>query len=66
MTCTYCYIYLFIDMYTLLYLFIFGCIGLYLFVAVHGLSQVAESRGYSLDAMWRLLIAVASLGEHRL
>ena len=53
-------------MYTLLYLFIFGWVGLYLFVAAHGLSQVAESRGYSLDLVRRLLIALASLGEHRL
>ena len=33
-----------------------------LFVAVHGLSPVAESRGYSLVAVHGFLIAVASLG----
>ena len=42
----------------LFYLFIFGCVGV--FVAVHGLSLVAASGGYS--SLWcRLLIVVASL-----
>jgi len=39
----------------------------WVFVAVPGLSLVAESRGYSLVAVSGLLIAVASLvAEHRL
>ena len=39
----------------------------WVFVAVHGLSLVAESRGYSLVAVHRLLIAVTSVAaEHRL
>ena len=39
-------------------MFIFGCAGSSL---LHGLSLVAESRGYSLVVVCRLLIAVASL-----
>ena len=36
-------------------------------IAVHGLSLVAMSRGYSLVALYRILILVASLTEqHRL
>ena len=39
----------------------------WVFVAVHGLSVVAEIRGYSLVAVHRLLIAVTSVAaEHRL
>ena len=39
----------------------------WVFVAAHGLSLVAASRGYSSVAVRRLLIAVASLvAEHRL
>ena len=36
------------------------------FVAAHGLSLVEASRGYSLDAVRRLVIAVAFVAEHRL
>ena len=43
----------------------FGCAGCY--VAAHGLSLGALSRGSSLVVVLRLLIAVASLvAEHRL
>ena len=49
----------FLDMYTLLYLFIFGCAGFSL--AACRFSLVAESRGYSPVAMHRLLIPAASL-----
>ena len=45
-------------MYTLLYLFIFGCA--WVFVAAYELFQVADSRSYSLAAVCEL-IAVASL-----
>ena len=39
-------------------------LGLYwVFVGAHGLSLVAANRGYSLAAVGRLLIAVASLAE---
>ena len=39
----------------------------WVFVAVCGLSLVAVSRGYSLVALWGLLIEVASLvAEHGL
>ena len=41
------------------YLSIFGCAGV--FVAVHGLSLVAVSGGYSLVVVHGLLIVVASL-----
>ena len=41
-------------------LFYFGCIGSSL---PHGLSLVAVSRGYSLVAVHKFLIAVASLVE---
>ena len=44
------------------YLFIFGCAGLHCCV---GFSLVAASRGYSLVAVRRLLIVVASLAVHR-
>ena len=48
----------------LIYLLIWLC---WVFAAAHGLSVVSESRGYSLGAVYRLLIAVVSLaGEHRL
>ena len=34
-------------------------------IAVHGISLVVVSKGYSLVAVWRLLLAVASLtAEH--
>ena len=46
-------------MYTLLYLFIFGCA--WVFVAAYELFQVVDSRSYSLAAVCELLIAVASL-----
>ena len=46
-----------------IYLFIFGCKG----SSLLGHSLVAESRGYSLPSMLRILIAMASLvAEHRL
>ena len=38
----------------------------WVFVAAHGLSLVEASRGYSLDAVRRLVIAVAFVAEHRL
>ena len=38
----------------------------WVFVAVHWLSLVAGNRGSSLDAVCRLPIDGASLGEHRL
>ena len=38
----------------------------WVFVAVHGLSLVVASRGYSLAAVCGLLIVVASLVEHGL
>ena len=38
----------------------------WVFVAVHWLSLVAGNRGSSLDAVFRLPIDGASLGEHRL
>ena len=50
------FIYLFIY-------FIFDCAGLHCCV---GFSLVAESRGYSLVAVHRLLISVASLGQRGL
>ena len=40
----------------------FGCAG---FSLLHKLSLVVASRGYSLAVMRRLLIAVASLVEHK-
>ena len=46
------------------YLFIFDCTGFSLFCI--SFSLVAESGGYSVAAVPRLLIAVASLVEHRL
>ena len=48
-----------LDMYTLLYLFIFVCA--WVFVAAYGISRVADSRSYSLVAVCKLLIAVAPL-----
>ena len=59
LTCTYRYIYLFIDMHTLLYLFIYFWLCWVAFIC-------CCARADSLDAVRRLLIAVASLGEHRL
>ena len=38
----------------------------WVFVAVHRLSLVAASKGYSVVAVHELLIAKASLVEHRL
>ena len=43
--------------------FIFDCAGLHCCV---GFCLVADSRGYSLVAVHRLLIAAASLGQHGL
>ena len=43
------------------FFFFFG-----LYIALLGLSLVAVSRGCSLVVVLRLLIAVASLGEHRI
>ena len=43
--------------------FLYGCAGSSLLCV---LSLVAASRGYSLAAMRRLFVAVASLVEHRL
>ena len=46
-------------------LFIFGCAGS--FIALHRLSLIVESRGYSLAAVHWLLTVAASLdAEHRL
>ena len=44
-------------------IYFFGCAGSLL---LRGVSLVRVSRGYSLVAVQRLLIAVASLVEHRL
>ena len=53
-----------ISLFKLFYLFIFGCAGSSLLC---GLSLVAESESYSLVAVCRLLIVVASfVAEHRL
>ena len=48
--------------------FVFACFGgqHWVFIAVHRLSLVAASRGYSLVAVRGLLTAVASLVEHGL
>ena len=49
-----------------IYLFVYSW-PRWVFVAVYGLLLVAVSRGYSVVAVCRLLIAVASLAvEHRL
>ena len=54
--------------YFLLYIYIYIYLWLrWVFVPSHGLSLVVASRGYSLVAVCRLLIAVASLvAEHGL
>ena len=50
-----------------MYLFIFYFRLHWVFIAVHGLSLVAVSEGYSLIAVHGLLIVAASpAGEHRL
>ena len=48
--------------------FFYYSFGLHwVFIAAHGLSLVAENRGYSLVGMHRFLIAVTSLvAAHRL
>ena len=53
---------------SLLFLCLFVCFGgqHWVFIAVHRLSLVAASRGYSLVAVCGLLTAVASLVEHGL
>ena len=52
--------------YFLLYIYIYLWLR-WVFVPSHGLSLVVASRGYSLVAVCRLLIAVASLvAEHGL
>ena len=57
------------ELFYLLFQIIYLCVYFWLcwiIVAACGLSLVAASGGYSLVAMHRLLIAVASLVEHRL
>ena len=54
------------DFFKKFFIITYFCL-LWVLVAACGLSLVAASRGYSLDAVFGLLIAVASLvAEHRL
>ena len=65
--CTFCFYF-----FCLVYVFLVNVLFIYfllhwIFVAVHDISLVAVSGGYSLIALYRLLIAVVSLVvEHRL
>ena len=45
------------------FIFLYGCLVL---IAVHGLSIVAASEGYTLAVVCRLVIAVASLVQRGL
>ena len=65
--CTFCFYF-----FCLVYVFLVNVLFIYfllhwIFVAAHNISLVAVSGGYSLIALYRLLIAVVSLVvEHRL
>ena len=55
------------SLYIYIYIILFIYFWLHwVFVAACRLSLVEESGGYALDAVLRLLTAVASLTEHRL